>query len=361
MKIQPFSLSVALVPAVLTPYSYAFTRPSSLSHSYSSVRRRPLLILKAVAKRSDSETALNAVMVDSEESTARVERKESQQRKVEAAYLKDGFVFGLEGSGLERPKGRVANVVVEGDSLETQPYQIAMVAGTFLGHAFFALTAFNRLLEQNGGNLAMTSVQICLLAISSWLLADLGSGVLHWSVDNYGNGRTPIMGNIIAAFQGHHSAPWTIAERGFCNNVYKLCIPFGVVPMTLINMISGPAVTMFFTCFCVTEIMSQEFHKWAHMTKGQCSPLINWLQDAGFTIGRKPHALHHMAPYEGNYCIISGVCNKPLDRSGIFRWMEHQIYKMNGIESNAWKLDPELRERTLRGEYGPPDNAKQTS
>ena len=166
------------------------------------------------------------------------------------------------------------------------------------------------------------------------------------------------MGSIIAAFQGHHSAPWTITERGFCNNVYKLCIPFGVIPMTLINWISGPAVTLFFTFFCITEILSQEFHSWSHKTKNECPGWVNWLQDAGITVGRKAHAQHHMAPYDGNYCIISGIWNRPLDESGIFRWMEHMVYKMNGVESNAWKLDPELRERTLRGDYSLPVAAK---
>jgi ubiquitin-conjugating enzyme E2 variant len=63
-----------------------------------------------------------------------------------------------------------------------------------------------------------------------------------------------------------------------------------------------------------------------------------------------------MAPYEGNYCIISGVCNEALDESGIFRRMEHVIYQLNGVESNAWKLDADLRERTLQGEYGIPAN-----
>ena len=74
--------------------------------------------------------------------------------------------------------------------------------------------------------------------------ADFGSGVLHWSVDNYGNGRTPVMGNIIAAFQGHHSAPWTITYRGFCNNVWKLCIPFGLPTVAAINYVAGPEHSM---------------------------------------------------------------------------------------------------------------------
>jgi ubiquitin-conjugating enzyme E2 variant len=267
-------------------------------------------------------------------------------------YLDDGFVFGLDGSGLQRPKGKEALIAVEGDSLETKPYQVAMVSVTMVSHALFAASALMEMTAVNGGNVLLTSVQALLLTFASWVIADFGSGVLHWSVDNYGNGRTPIMGSIIAAFQGHHTAPWTITQRGFCNNIYKLCIPFGIVPMTIISAITGPFTTFFFTVFCVMEIMSQEFHKWSHMTKSECPGWANWLQKKGLTIGRVPHAQHHMAPYDGNYCIISGICNEPLDKSGFFRWMEHMVYKINGVESNAWKLDPELRERTLNGEYG---------
>merc|ERR1711981_1000467 len=84
-----------------------------------------------------------------------------------------------------------------------------------------------------------TALQTVSLTLISWVLADLGSGVLHWSVDNYGNGRTPVMGGIIAAFQGHHSAPWTICEREFENNVSKLCVPFGVQSLLLLKFAFG--------------------------------------------------------------------------------------------------------------------------
>ena len=55
--------------------------------------------------------------------------------------------------------------------------------------------------------------------------ADFLTGVYHWSVDNYGDGDTPIVGAQIAAFQGHHQWPWTITEREFCNNVHKVPLP----------------------------------------------------------------------------------------------------------------------------------------
>ncbi|KAL7522742.1 hypothetical protein ACHAWX_007442 [Stephanocyclus meneghinianus] len=270
------------------------------------------------------------------------------------SYLDDGFVFGLDGSGLERPKGKVASVVVEGDSLETTSQQIGIVAATFAGHFYFAANAIAQLFSQTDGNAELTAVAALGTVIASWILADFGSGVFHWAVDNYGNGRTPVMGSIIAAFQGHHSAPWTITYRGFCNNVWKLCIPFGIPTIAIISYLAGPEnpmVTLFFAVFCAIEIMSQELHKWSHMTVKETPVWVNTLQDLGITIARVPHAKHHLAPYDGNYCIVSGICNDALDKSGFFRWMEHKIYEVNGVESNAWKLDPELRERTLRGQY----------
>eukprot|EP00980_Cylindrotheca_fusiformis_P017640 scaffold5529_cov117-Cylindrotheca_fusiformis.AAC.17 len=274
------------------------------------------------------------------------------------SYLDDGFVFGLANSGLDRPFGKqdhfsmpTAQLVVDGDTLETQPWQVALVLTTFLCHGAFASNAFTEMLSVNHGNIQLTLIQSFALLVTSWLVADLGSGILHWSVDNYGNGRTPVMGGVIAAFQGHHSAPWTITKRGFCNNVYKLCIPFGFAPMAAIDLLSGPHATMFFTFFCVMEIMSQEFHKWSHMTKSECPQWGNQFQNLGLTIGRKPHAQHHLPPYDGNYCIVSGVWNSILDKSGFFRRLEHVIYQFNGVESNAWKLDPQLRSKTLLGDY----------
>jgi len=275
------------------------------------------------------------------------ENEEDSQK----SYLDDGFIFGLQGSGIDRPRGKVAQVVVEGDSLETQPWQVALVSTTFAAQLGLLGFDFVELLGNNAGNMGVSSVEALTVVMTSWILADLGSGVLHWSVDNYGNGRTPIMGGIIAAFQGHHAAPWTITERGFCNNVWKLCIPFGIPTVAAITALTGPMTSMFFTVFCMMEILSQELHKWSHMSAKEVPAFVNVLQKIGLSINRVDHAAHHTEPYDGNYCIISGICNEALDTSGFFRRLEHIVYDLNGVESNAWKLDGELREKTLRGEY----------
>jgi hypothetical protein len=335
----------------------AKTSSFSLSSSTRTVHResglKPLHMAVIPDPSSSSQglysTSLRATALASTETETTASNKEKETKK--PSWNDDGFVFGLEGSGLERPKGRNAQIVVEGDSLETQPFQVAAVSVTFAAHAGFLVNSFSGMVEASSGNIALTSIHAIVLTLVSWVIADFGSGVLHWATDNYGNGKTPVMGGIIAAFQGHHSAPWTIAQRGFCNNVYKLCIPFGIVPMLAINAIAPPDVVFFMATFCVFEIMSQEFHKWSHQLKSETPGWVNWLQDSGLTIARKPHALHHLAPFEGNYCIISGICNPVLDQSGFFRRLERVVYSLNGIESNAWKLDPALRERTLSGDY----------
>ena len=61
-----------------------------------------------------------------------------------------------------------------------------------------------------------------VIIIISMICADFLTGIYHWSVDNYGDGSTPVVGGQIAAFQGHHQKPWTITQRDFCNNLHKV-------------------------------------------------------------------------------------------------------------------------------------------
>jgi hypothetical protein len=99
-----------------------------------------------------------------------------------------------------------------------------------------------------------------------------------------------------------------LRNEAFSTMFTKLCVPFGVVPVALVATIAPPAVTYFLATFCAFEIGSQEFHKWAHQLPRETPKFVNWLQKMGLTVGRKPHAQHHLAPYDGNYGIVSGVC-----------------------------------------------------
>ncbi len=77
----------------------------------------------------------------------------------------------------------------------------------------------------------------------------------------------------------------------------------------------------FFSSFIFLVCMSQQFHAWSHMKKSELHPAVVALQEAGLLIGRKAHGAHHRAPFEGNYCIVSGWWNELLDNSLFFRWV----------------------------------------
>ena len=252
--------AVVLATVLSSKRCHAFTFPGSSSSSLtrSSLQLRSTLVKEL--ETSITSQSQHLLIDDSDKDqlrsyvvkTSSIDEVNTVNTQQSKSYLDDGFVFGLDPT-LIRPKGKVANIVVEGDSLETTPRQVAIVSATFVGHAFFAANAIHALLSQTDDNVELTALTSIITIIASWIAADFGSGVFHWSVDNYGNGRTPIMGNIIAAFQGHHSAPWTITYRGFCNNVWKLCIPFGLPTVAAISLIAGPTNPM--SEFVICDLM----------------------------------------------------------------------------------------------------------
>ena len=116
-----------------------------------------------------------------------------------------------------------------------------------------------------GAALVAPCVALATTAAGALLCADAFSGLFHWATDNYGDGRTPALGTVIAAFQGHHLAPWTIKHRPFANNVHKICA--AVLPLVLFAAApsllgGGGGLSLFFwTLFLNAQWASQEFHK----------------------------------------------------------------------------------------------------
>ena len=209
--------------------------------------------------------------------------------------------------------------------------------------------------------LALVILKIFITVIFS--CADLGTGIYHWFVDNYGDGDTPVFGRQIEAFQGHHRRPWTITEREFANNVYLVrfspLIPLDtpLLPRPPLRLPPGrpapdvsipsrgpspppmmvqifkpvfpiavalgaaspflpPAADVFLGAFGWLVCMSQQFHAWSHMKRSALPAPVLWAQENGLLISRKMHGAHHLAPFEGNYCIVSGFWNPILDQDG---------------------------------------------
>ncbi|KAL2523689.1 Fatty acid desaturase 4 [Abeliophyllum distichum] len=180
-------------------------------------------------------------------------------------------------------------------------------------------------------------IEPILAGFIGYVLADLGSGIYHWGIDNYGDSETPFFGTQIEAFQGHHKWPWTITRRQFANNLHALAraVTFTVIPLDLIC--NDNAVLHGFVGVCSGCIMfSQQFHAWAHCTKSKLPAAVVALQDAGILVSRSQHAAHHRPPYNNNYCIVSGVWNEILDNSKFFEAMEMILFFKLGVRPRSW-------------------------
>ncbi|KAL9670426.1 hypothetical protein QQ045_007978 [Rhodiola kirilowii] len=179
-------------------------------------------------------------------------------------------------------------------------------------------------------------VETVVAALVGYVFADLGSGVYHWGIDNYGDASTPIFGSQIEAFQGHHRWPWTITRRQFANNLHSLAkvITFTVLPLDLIvhNQVAHGFISV--CSFCI--MFSQQFHAWAHGTKSRLPSPVVALQDMGVLVSRSQHADHHRAPYNNNYCIVSGVWNEFLDQHNVFLALELVLFFRLGIRPRSW-------------------------
>ena len=100
----------------------------------------------------------------------------------------------------KKGKGPAPVVVLEGDVLEST-LEHRLLVGT---HYLITLAALEQVAAGFYNQGHMTGMDWSMLVATSafgLVFSDLFSGIFHWSVDNYGNAKTPVLGGVIEAFQ----------------------------------------------------------------------------------------------------------------------------------------------------------------
>lgn len=173
---------------------------------------------------------------------------------------------------------------------------------------------------------------IPVLAIAAYLAADLVSGFVHFTLDNFGGDDTPFFGPyFIKPFRDHHVDPKGITRNDFIDTNGNNCLA-SIVPM-LAAWLSLPISTAlwgyllgaFFLFLCLGIFLTNQFHKWAHMDAPP--PWAAMLQKLGLILSKEHHDIHHESPYDTYYCITVGVWNPLFDRFNLFERTERTIRK----------------------------------
>jgi plasmanylethanolamine desaturase len=182
------------------------------------------------------------------------------------------------------------------------------------------------------------------------LLADFGSGLVHWGADTWGRDDLPIVGpRLLVPFRVHHINPDDFLRRNFVDTNGDVAL-IAIAP--IVALIATPleqrwqvAAAIAGFGLCGTGMLTNQIHQWAHMPSPPAG--VRVLQSLGLILGRTEHATHHDRPYAAHYCITTGWCNRPLEAIGFFRVVERTITRLTGAHPRH--DDDRYEERYGRG------------
>lgn len=170
----------------------------------------------------------------------------------------------------------------------------------------------------------------------SWIAGDVISGLVHWLCDTYGTVDTPLFGQtLIRHFRSHHTYPRDICISPFAytvGNVAIISVLTLPIPVYLLyknpNSVLIAIITFTYAMITFLTLMTNQFHKWAHLENERIPGYIKYLQSKSVILDPNHHRLHHTNPYDSNYCITHGLANPFLEKINFFRNLEKLLLKL---------------------------------
>jgi hypothetical protein len=189
--------------------------------------------------------------------------------------------------------------------------------------------------------LILTAIRLAIQVDLAWwtlpafaagvAIADLGSGLVHWAADTWGDDDLPVIGRrLLKPFRLHHVDPDDFLRRSFIDaNGDVAFITMPLLAVLLMVPLDGVApVAVAGLGLCSVGMWTNQIHQWAHMTSPPAP--VRVLQDYGVLLGRAGHAAHHAGAFDRHYCITTGWWNRPLEAVGFFRGLERAITRLTG-------------------------------
>lgn len=199
---------------------------------------------------------------------------------------------------------------------------VVLEGGSLLAFAIYAGWLAERLFEAASG--ALDLLTLLASGVVGWLLADLLSGLVHWAGDTLGSERTPVLGpSFIAPFREHHDDPQAMVAHGtveLVGSTALLSLP-SLVPVTHLVAFEGRgalrlALGGVLLATLLGVVVTNLVHRWAHMDRPPAVAAL--LQRTGLILTPARHERHHTAPFDGWFCISSGLLDGLLMRIGLW-------------------------------------------
>ncbi len=177
-----------------------------------------------------------------------------------------------------------------------------------------------------------------------YVLADVGSGVVHWMGDRYGSPDMPILGKaFLQPFRRHHVAPKEMTEHDFIetngnNSIVTLPVVAAAFWLFGLDSVFGLVAFCSIVSLAAWIFATNQIHSWSHQDR--VPPPIAWLQRTGMILEPRHHSVHHTAPFETYYCITSGLMNPLLHRIRFWSRLEWLVAHVLRIPPYRDLLEP---------------------
>jgi palmitoyl-[glycerolipid] 3-(E)-desaturase len=144
------------------------------------------------------------------------------------------------------------------------------------------------------------------------VVTDLISGLLHVVLDNPRSlALAPIRG-LAEGFQRHHQNPAKIYEMPLYEHLYVMHMPLTFLFVAMLPFNDSGMYVVFLSMVAGLHLM-QMAHLWAHLPLERVPRLVRRLQWGRVLLRKPQHDLHHTPPFDKDFCIMTGICNRPLN------------------------------------------------
>jgi palmitoyl-[glycerolipid] 3-(E)-desaturase len=156
------------------------------------------------------------------------------------------------------------------------------------------------------------ALDACLLVVFSLIVTDLISGLLHVVLDNPRSLQLAPIRGLAEGFQRHHENPARIYEMPLYQHLYVMHLPLTLLFVATLPFGNAGMHVVFLSMVVALHLM-QMAHLWAHLPPERVPGVVRFLQRTRVLLSKPQHDLHHREPYDKDFCIMTGICNRPLN------------------------------------------------
>ena len=213
------------------------------------------------------------------------------------------------------------------ESTAAERVWMRVVVGANIAIIAFCVVYLVREFEASGIGL----LQALVSALIGYFVADLASGVVHWSIDTWFDEKS--LGRAVRIAREHHTHPQVILGYPFLEHAalgsaggVAMVGPMAVLTAFFVN----PTAYSFMIVWAITAVcllFGTSLHNLGH--KRAKSPLLVALQRWGLVNSPAHHAAHHNNQVI-RYCAVNGWANYPCDALGFWRGLESIVQGVTG-------------------------------